>query len=91
MNIVRGKHSGIEAAVSQFLVKPGLLEEEYHGIFVKLQKGRLSAHYATQMKLKGETLVPEEEMPGLLIEGERYIERMKRFLIERGVDKSDFT
>ena len=24
------------------------------------------------------------------IEGERYIERMKQFLIERGVDKSDF-
>jgi len=90
LNIVRGKHSGVEGAVSQFLVKPGLLEEEYHAIFVNLQKGRMAAHYATQMKLKGETPLSEEEMPRLLREGERYIERMKQFLIERGVDKSDF-
>lgn len=90
MNIVRGKHSGIEGAVSQFLVKPGLLEEKYHTIFAKLQKGRLSAHYATQMKVKGETPLSEEEMALLLRDGERYIERMKRFLIECGVEKSDF-
>ncbi|HEX7592632.1 MAG TPA: hypothetical protein VF429_00520, partial [Anaerolineae bacterium] len=77
-------------AVSQFLVKPGLLEEEYHAIFVNLQKGRMAAHYATQMKLKGETPLSEEEMPRLLREGERYVERMKQFLIDRGVDKSDF-
>lgn len=90
LNIVRGKHSGVEGAVSQFLVKPGLLEEEYHAIFVMLQKGRMAAHYATQMKLKGETPLSEEEMPRLLRDGARYIERMKQFLIERGVDQSDF-
>ena len=90
MNVVRGKHSGIEGAVSQFLVKPGWLEEEYHATFVRLQHGRLSAHYGTQMKLKGERPLSEEEMPPLLRDGERYIERMKRFLIERGVDESDF-
>ncbi|OGO39260.1 MAG: hypothetical protein A2Z03_06720 [Chloroflexi bacterium RBG_16_56_8] len=90
MNIVRGKHSGIESAVSQFLVKPSLLEAEYHSIFVKLQRGRLSAHYRVQMKLKGERPLTEEEMVPLLRDGERYIERMKRFLIERGIDESDF-
>ncbi|MBM3129045.1 MAG: HEPN domain-containing protein [Chloroflexi bacterium] len=90
LNVVRGKHSGVEGAVSQFLVKPGLLEEEYHTIFVKLQHGRLSAHYGTQMKQKGEKPLAEEEMPLLLRDGERYIERMKRFLIERGMDESDF-
>jgi uncharacterized protein (UPF0332 family) len=90
VNVVRGKHSGIESAVSQFLVKTGLLEEEYHKIFVRLQEGRLSADYPTQTKLQGKRILTEDELKQLLRDGERYIERMKQFLIERGVDKSDF-
>lgn len=90
VNVVRGKHSGIEGAISQFLVKTGLLEKEYHEIFVNLQKGRLNVDYRTQQKLKGEKMLTDQEFRQLLRDGERYIERMKRFLIERGVEKSDF-
>jgi len=91
LNVVRGKHSGIEGAVSQFLIKPGLLEEEYHDIFVKLQEGRLDVDYRTQRKLAGKKNFTDDELRQLLRDGERYIERMQRFLIERGVDESDFT
>lgn len=90
VNVVRGKHKGIRDAVSEFLVKPGLLEKEYAEIYDRLMNGRLNVDYRVQKKLKGEKILTDDELKQLLRDGERYIERMKQFLIERGVDKSDF-
>jgi len=90
VNVVRGKHEGVRSAVNQFLVKPGLLEEEYGKIYDDLMEGRLNVDYRPSKKIKGEKILSDDELRQLLRDGERYIERMKRFLIERGVDESDF-
>ena len=90
VNVVRGKHEGIASAVSQFLVQPGLLEKEYQDIYNDLMEGRLNVDYRPQKQQKGERILTDDELKQLLRDGERYIERMKQFLIERGVDASDF-
>lgn len=90
INVVRTKHKGVRDAVSEFLVKPKLVEAEYADIYERLMDGRLNVDYRAQKKLKGEKILTDDELKRLLRDGERYIERMKQFLIERGVDKSDF-
>ena len=90
VNVVRGKHKGINDAVSEFLVKRGLLEEEYSKIYTRLMNGRQNVDYRVQKQRAGEKILTEDELRQLLRDGERYIERMKRFLIERGIDESDF-
>ncbi len=90
VNVVRGKHKGISDAVNEFLVKPGLLEAEYGKIYRDLMDGRLNVDYRPQKRIRGEKILTDDELRQLLRDGERYIERMKRFLLERGVDESDF-
>jgi len=87
VNVVRGKHSGVEAAISQFLVKPGLVEEEYKDIYTRLMKGRIVTDYGGERDERG---VPEfkklsnDEMEQMLADAERFITRMEQFLRERG-------
>ena len=90
VNVVRHKHKGVRDAVSEFFVKPGLLEEEYKDIYARLMEGRLDADYRAPKQLKGAKTLTDDELRQLLHDGERYIERMKQFLIDRGVDQSDF-
>ena len=90
VNVVRGKHQGVSDAVNQFLVKTGLLEEEYAKSYTRLMEGRQNVDYRPQKTQAGEKILTEDELRQLLRDGERYIERMKRFLIERGIDESDF-
>lgn len=83
VNVVRDKHKGVRDAISQFLVKPELLEEEYKDIYVRLFDARGYVDYG---KAKGET--KNELTPGqatqLLRDTERLIVRLEQFLRERG-------
>jgi len=90
VNVIRGKHKGVLDAIAQFLVKPGLLEKEYRDIYERVMEGRLNVDYRAQKRIKGERILTDDELRQLLRDGARYIERMKQFLIERGVDQSDF-
>jgi len=79
LNVVRAKHSGIEGALSQFLVKPGLVEEEYKDIFVRLRKRREDSDYEPRF-------VPDEaETDRLLADAEKFVARMEQFLREHGL------
>jgi len=90
VNVVRGKHQGVSDALNHFLVKPGLLEKEYGKMYEDLMEGRLNVDYRPSKRIQGEKILTDDELRQLLRDGERYIERIKRFLIERGVDASDF-
>jgi uncharacterized protein (UPF0332 family)/predicted nucleotidyltransferase len=90
VNVVRGKHKGVRDAVNEFLVKPGLLEKEYGEIYGDFLEGRLNVDYRPSKKIKGEKILTDDELHQLFRDGERYMERIKRFLIERGLDASDF-
>ncbi|MFQ5593062.1 MAG: nucleotidyltransferase domain-containing protein [Anaerolineae bacterium] len=78
LNVVRSKHSGIEAAISQFMVKPGLIEEEFKDIFVNLRARREDSDYNREF-------VPnEDETRRLVQDAERFVARMEKFLREQG-------
>jgi uncharacterized protein (UPF0332 family) len=82
VNVVRDKHKGVRDAISQFLVKPKLLEEEYKDIYVRLFDARGYVDYG---KAKGDTkneLTPEQAAE-LLRDTERLIARLEQFLRER--------
>ena len=83
LNVVRGKHSGIEGAISQFLVKPKFLEEEYKDIYIALLNGRVWSDYQ-RMKPEHVNDLTEEEATLLLQDAERFNARMEQFLRERG-------
>jgi uncharacterized protein (UPF0332 family)/predicted nucleotidyltransferase len=88
VNIVRGKHSGIEAAISQFLVKPGFIEPEYADLYTRLMKTRIQIDYGKERDdepgVRQFELPPEEVLERMLHDAERFIARLECFLRERG-------
>jgi uncharacterized protein (UPF0332 family)/predicted nucleotidyltransferase len=78
LNVIRSKHSGIRAALSEFLVQPGLVEADYREVFQELFKARNLSDYATQF-------APDRsDTARLLGDAERFVARMETFLRERG-------
>jgi len=73
-DIRRSKHSGVESAVHQYLVKPGLIEPEYGRIYSQAFKHRLEADY------KDEAQFSEEEARRILDDAERFVARLEEYL-----------
>ena len=78
INVVRGKHSGVQAALSEFLVKPGLVEPEYKDIYNALKGKRESSDYDPRF------VADPDEARKLLADAERFVARMEAFLREQG-------
>lgn len=78
LNVVRGSHSALKSAVSQFLVQPGLIEAEYKDIYERLYKGREWGDYK-----KRDVNWTDEQLRQLLNEAERFVARMESFLKEK--------
>lgn len=76
-HVTRKKHSGIELAFHQFLVKPGFIEPEYAAIYKDAFKARLDADYADA------TEFTEANARHVLSDAERFVERIEKYL--RGV------
>ncbi|GAB4543223.1 MAG: hypothetical protein Kow0063_36150 [Anaerolineae bacterium] len=81
VNVVRGKHSGLEIALGEFLVKPGLIEAEYHALYRELMRGRVFGDYK-----KPELKMSEAEMRALMPRAEAFVARLERFLREHGFE-----
>ena len=78
INVVRGKHSGVQAALNEFLVKPELIEEEYRDIYEQLFKYRQTSDHEP-----GSWPEPEETRH-FLTDADRFAARMGAFLREQG-------
>jgi len=78
LNIVRSKHSGVQAALSKFLVRPGFVEAAYKDIYNRLREGREDSDYGPEI------LDNEEFAANRLAEAERFVARMEAFLQEQG-------
>ncbi len=78
VNVVRGKHSGVQAALSEFLVKPGWIEPEYKDMYSALKNKRESSDYDPRF------VAEPDEARRLLAEAERFVARMETFLHEQG-------
>lgn len=73
-SVQRAKHSGVEAAFAQFLVKPGYIEPEFGRLYQQARRWREEADYADQAN------IDETSAQQVLAEAERFVERVERFL-----------
>ena len=78
-SVVRGKHSGVESAFSEYLVKPGYVEVEFGRLYQKARRQREEADYAEDV------IVDEAIARQTSADAEQFVNRMERFLQERGV------
>jgi uncharacterized protein (UPF0332 family)/predicted nucleotidyltransferase len=78
VNVVRRKHSGLKAALSEFLVRPGLIEKEFKEIYERLFEQRNVSDYRPLLELG------EAQAHQLLDDSRRFVARVERFLRERG-------
>jgi uncharacterized protein (UPF0332 family) len=77
--IERRKHSGVISAFREYLIKPGLIEAEYSNIYGEAMVIREDADYAVQIP------VDAEMAETALKQAYRFVQRMRRYLVERGL------
>lgn len=73
-SVVRGKHSGIESAFSEYLVKPGLVEVEFARIYQRARRHREEVDYAEDVT------VDEAAARQTLADAVDFVGRLERFL-----------
>jgi uncharacterized protein (UPF0332 family) len=78
-SVVRGKHSGVESAFSEYLVKPGHVEVEFARLYQKARRHREEADYAEDVT------VDEAAARQTLADAERFTKRLERFLKDASV------
>jgi uncharacterized protein (UPF0332 family) len=78
LGVTRGKHSGVEAGLHELLVKADLLELEYGKLYVLLRKDREDSDYNDMSR------VTKEMACQRLVDAERYVARLSRYLHEVG-------
>ncbi len=73
-DIKRARHSGVEAALRQFFIKPGLLEEEYGDMYEELRSAREESDYALGFE-------PERSLAEANLESaQRFVARVEEHL-----------
>ena len=77
-SIQRAKHAGVEAAFSQFLVKPGHIEPEFGRLYQIARRQREEADYIDASN------IDEASARQTLADAERFVDRLERFLREAG-------
>jgi len=77
LGVERAKHSGVEAAFSEFLVKPGQIESEYNGIFRRSRRFREDQEYSDEFER-----LDANRTQQVLSDAERFVRRMERYLRE---------
>jgi len=80
ISVERAKHSGIESAFSEFLIKPGLVEPEYGDIYRRARRFREDQEYEDDFERLDETQVAQ-----ILSQTERFIARLEHYLRQVGV------
>ncbi len=73
-SILRGKHSGVESAFSEFFIKPGMIEQEYGHIYQKARRRREEADYAE------DSVADEAVVRQTIGDAERFVDRLEAFL-----------
>jgi uncharacterized protein (UPF0332 family) len=77
-SVQRAKHSGVESAFSQYLVKPGDIEPEFGRLYQRARRQREEADYAD------EASIDEATARQTLADAERFVDRLERFLRDVG-------
>jgi uncharacterized protein (UPF0332 family) len=78
-DVERSRHSGVQSAFGEMLVKPGIIEPEFGRIYTKARKAREEQDYEL---LAGPLTKTDAEE--ILNDAENFITRMERYLNEVG-------
>jgi uncharacterized protein (UPF0332 family) len=70
----RGKHTGVESAFHQYLVKPGHIEPEYGTIYTQAMKSRHDADYEDRAAFDA------AKASAVLADVERFVARLEEYL-----------
>jgi hypothetical protein len=79
LDIERSKHSGLQAAFNQFLVKPGLIEAEYGQIYKDARDWREEQDYKDLVRPLDPVITAQ-----VVDDAERFMARLERYLREVG-------
>ncbi|MFN8498924.1 MAG: HEPN domain-containing protein [Anaerolineae bacterium] len=77
VNVVRGKHSGVQGAISQFLVRPGRLDKRYQDTYNRLFALRQTSDYEPKY------VASLDEAQLLVAEADAFVARVCQFLDEQ--------
>jgi uncharacterized protein (UPF0332 family) len=77
-SVVRGKHSGVESAFSEYLIKPGHIEVEFGRLYQKARRQREEADYTEDV------IIDEAAARQTLADAMQFTDRLERFLREAG-------
>lgn len=77
-SVQRAKHSGVESAFAQYLIKPGHIEPEFGRLYQQARRWREEVDYADQ------TIIDETLAQQILADADRFVKRLERFLQEIG-------
>lgn len=76
--IIRGKHSGVQAAFHQYFIKRGIVEPEYGQIFTAARKSREDCDYS-------DDVIIEQGLAKRTIEKcQKFLSRIEQYLKEIG-------
>lgn len=79
LDIERARHSGVQAALGEFCVKPGLIEAEFSRIYNQVRQVREMQDY----DLRAPSLTAEETQR-LVSDAERFVSRLESYLHDVG-------
>jgi uncharacterized protein (UPF0332 family) len=79
LDIERSKHSGIQAAFNQFLVKPGMIEDEYSQIYKETRDWRDEQDYKDLVRPLDQATTTQ-----IVYDAERFVTRLERYLRQVG-------
>ena len=79
LDVARHRHSGVESALHQYLIKPGLIEPEYGRFYRQTRQWRENADYHFGVEFT------KENTQEMLEQAQRVVARLERFLRERGL------
>jgi len=77
LDVVRRRHSGVESAFHEYLIKPGLIEPEYGRFYREARQWRENADYQFGVEFS------EEKTLQVLEQAERTVARLDQFLRQR--------
>jgi uncharacterized protein (UPF0332 family)/predicted nucleotidyltransferase len=79
LDAVRHRHSGVESAFHEYLIKPGFIEPEYGRFYREVRQWRENADYHFDIEFT------DEKTRGVVKRAERIVVRLERFLRQRGL------
>ncbi len=79
LDVLRHRHSGVESAFHEYLIKPGHIEPEYGPFYREAREWRENADYHFGVEFT------EEKTREILEQSERIVTRLEQFLRERGL------